>query len=164
VTEQAAGEWIRGFDVGGTKTTAVAGSLNGEIFGGVAFPSQADRGFGPMWQDIVRAGKELTEKRGAPAAIGVSARAAKAAAVAAATSSTCSVTMRNTCRDIATHVRRWASSRRTRMSYAGSEMTCRGWEIRYRRGSDPCVCGGRGGASTSSIALRAARSDAELRK
>src|SRR5947209_13797285 len=70
MTEQTA--WILGFDVGGTKPAAVAGSARGEIFGGVVFPSNAKRGFGPMWHDMVKAGKELTEPRGKPAAIGVS--------------------------------------------------------------------------------------------
>ncbi|MBA3415723.1 MAG: ROK family protein [Chloroflexia bacterium] len=64
--------WILGFDIGGTKTAAVAGTATGETFDRGAFASRPERGFEPMWHDIVEAGKGLVARHGQPEAIGVS--------------------------------------------------------------------------------------------
>lgn len=64
--------WILGFDIGGTKTAAVAGTVAGEIRDRVAFPSRPERGFQPMWHDILDAGHRLIARHGRPRAIGVS--------------------------------------------------------------------------------------------
>lgn len=64
--------WILGLDIGGTKTAAVAGTATGETFDRVVFASRPERGFQPMWQDIVDAGGQLVERHGQPISIGVS--------------------------------------------------------------------------------------------
>lgn len=64
--------WILGFDIGGTKTVAVAGRPDGTILARAAFASRPERGFRPMWDDLVAAGREVMAGRGQPAAIGVS--------------------------------------------------------------------------------------------
>ena len=64
--------WILGFDVGGTKTAAVAGTPEGEILSREAFPSRPERGFRAMWDDMVRAAERITGGRGEPISIGVS--------------------------------------------------------------------------------------------
>ena len=69
MTERA---WILGLDIGGTKTAAVAGTADGQTFDRVAFASRPERGFTPMWRDIVDAGRGLVARHGQPAAIGVS--------------------------------------------------------------------------------------------
>ncbi len=69
MTERA---WILGLDIGGTKTAAVAGTVTGDTFDRIAFASRPERGFEPMWRDIVEAGKDLVARHGRPEAIGVS--------------------------------------------------------------------------------------------
>ncbi len=69
MTERA---WILGLDIGGTKTAAVAGTAKGETFDRFTFASRPERGFEPMWRDIVEAGRELIARHGQPEAIGVS--------------------------------------------------------------------------------------------
>jgi glucokinase len=64
--------WILGFDVGGTKTAAIAGSLTGQVLDRAVFASRPERGFEAMWADLVAAGRTLIAARGQPAAIGVS--------------------------------------------------------------------------------------------
>lgn len=71
--DHAAGtDWILGFDIGGTKTAAVAGTGQGEIVDRVVFPSAPGRGFEPMWRDLVAAGKELMARHGKPSGVGAS--------------------------------------------------------------------------------------------
>lgn len=65
-------DWILGFDIGGTKTAAVAGTAQGEIVDRVVFPSAPGRGFEPMWRDLVAAGKELMARHGKPSGVGAS--------------------------------------------------------------------------------------------
>src|SRR4051794_38173898 len=67
-----AGGWILGYDVGGTKTTAVAGTASGQVLARNSFPSGAARGFAAMWQDMLAAGRALITQHGAPQAVGVS--------------------------------------------------------------------------------------------
>jgi len=64
--------WILGFDIGGTKTAAVAGTVHGEIVDRVVFPSAPGRGFEPMWSDLVAAGQELVARHGKPSGVGAS--------------------------------------------------------------------------------------------
>jgi glucokinase len=64
--------WVLGFDIGGTKTAALAGNLDGQILDRIAFASQPERGFDPMWDDIVAAGRGLIGRHGLPESIGVS--------------------------------------------------------------------------------------------
>lgn len=66
------GDWILGFDIGGTKTAAVAGTVDGEIVDRVVFPSAPGRGFEPMWGDLVAAGRELVARHGKPSGVGAS--------------------------------------------------------------------------------------------
>ena len=64
--------WILGFDIGGTKTAAVAGTAHGEIVDRVVFSSAPTRGFEPMWSDLVAAGQELVARHGKPSGVGAS--------------------------------------------------------------------------------------------
>lgn len=64
--------WILGFDVGGTKTSVVAGTYQGRIETRRVFASDAERGFAAMWADMVRYGREVTAERGCPTAVSVS--------------------------------------------------------------------------------------------
>ena len=64
--------WILGFDVGGTKTAAIAGSLTGQVLDRAVFASRPERGFAAMWADMVAAGRALIATRGQPVAAGVS--------------------------------------------------------------------------------------------
>ncbi len=64
--------WVLGFDVGGTKTAAIAGSLTGQVLDRAVFASRPERGFAPMWDDMVAAGRRLIAARGQPVAVGVS--------------------------------------------------------------------------------------------
>lgn len=66
------GGWILGFDVGGTKTVAVAGDAEGRIRDRVEFASRPERGFDSMWGDMVAAGRTLIERHGGPRGVGVS--------------------------------------------------------------------------------------------
>ncbi len=65
-------DWILGFDIGGTKTAAVAGTAHGEIVDRVVFSSGPARGFEPMWSDLVAAGQELVARHGKPSGVGAS--------------------------------------------------------------------------------------------
>lgn len=65
-------DWILGFDIGGTKTAAVAGTMHGQIVDRVVFPSGPARGFEPMWDDLVAAGQELVARHGKPSGVGAS--------------------------------------------------------------------------------------------
>ncbi len=51
-------ELILGFDIGGTKTAVVLGSGSGEIHWREQFSTEASRGFEPMFQDLVKKGRE----------------------------------------------------------------------------------------------------------
>lgn len=64
--------WILGFDVGGTKTALIAGTLSGEVLERTSFASQAADGFEPMWRSMVAGGQALVARHGRPLAIGVS--------------------------------------------------------------------------------------------
>lgn len=64
--------WILGFDVGGTKTAAVAGTADGQILQRVAFDSVPERGFAAMWNDLLNAGETILKSRPTPEAVGVS--------------------------------------------------------------------------------------------
>lgn len=64
--------WILGLDIGGSKTAVVAGTVYGQVSARVEVSSGASRGFAPMWADIVRAARTLTQDREPPCAIGVS--------------------------------------------------------------------------------------------
>jgi glucokinase len=68
----APGEWILGFDVGGTKTAVVAGTSGGEVLDRRTRASEAEAGFEPMWVAMTALADELIAARGRPAAIGVS--------------------------------------------------------------------------------------------
>ena len=64
---------VLGIDVGGTKTAVVLGSARGEIHQRKQFPTNAERGFEPVFQDITRNISEaLVSAQGSVAAISVS--------------------------------------------------------------------------------------------
>lgn len=65
-------DWILGFDVGGTKTAALAGNETGQTLDRLSFASQPERGFECMWGEMVAAGETLIERHGMPWAVGVS--------------------------------------------------------------------------------------------
>lgn len=64
--------WILGFDIGGTKTTVLAGSAEGDVFERRQLASDAETGFDRMWTHITAAADELVALRGRPTAVGVS--------------------------------------------------------------------------------------------
>ena len=64
--------WILGLDIGGTKTTVLAGSATGDVFERRRLASNAQTGFDRMWGHITAAADELVELRGRPTAVGVS--------------------------------------------------------------------------------------------
>ncbi len=64
--------WILGLDIGGTKTTVLAGSATGEVFERRRLASHAQTGFARMWAQITAAADELVASRGRPTAVGVS--------------------------------------------------------------------------------------------
>lgn len=68
----AALEWVLGFDVGGTKTAAIKGDRFGNVLDRIVFASRPERGFTPLWEDIVAAGRQLIDRHGLPLAIGAS--------------------------------------------------------------------------------------------
>lgn len=61
-----------GLDVGGTKCAVVAGDGSGAIRERVEWPSLAERGPGPMIEDLVSNARELRERHPAVNAVGVS--------------------------------------------------------------------------------------------
>jgi len=63
---------ILGYDIGGTKTAALAARPDGTVVERIEFASRPGRGFDAMWQAIVAAGRELVAAHGRPTAIGVS--------------------------------------------------------------------------------------------
>ena len=71
MTDHPAG-WILGFDVGGTKTAALAGTVSGDILDREEFASRPERGFTPMWRNLTRTGKTMVARHGLPSGIGVS--------------------------------------------------------------------------------------------
>jgi glucokinase len=64
--------WILGLDIGGTKTTVLAGSATGDVFERRRLASDAQAGFDRMWAHITAAADELVALRGRPTAVGVS--------------------------------------------------------------------------------------------
>lgn len=64
--------WILGFDVGGTKTAVVAGTPDGRITARVELSSRPERGFDPMFRDMLDAARTICSGRQAPMAAGVS--------------------------------------------------------------------------------------------
>lgn len=64
--------WILGFDIGGTKTSVVAGTADGDVLARIVRPSNAAAGFDPMWAMMTASADELIAARGTPVAIGVS--------------------------------------------------------------------------------------------
>ena len=64
--------WILGFDVGGTKTAVVAGTVNGRVLERASWPSNAAGGFESMWAAMVSSAEQLILTRGRPVAIGAS--------------------------------------------------------------------------------------------
>jgi glucokinase len=65
-------DWILGFDIGGTTTTAVVGLASGEILAQEKKLSEAGRGFNAMWDLISSTGASLIDSFGQPAACSVS--------------------------------------------------------------------------------------------
>lgn len=65
-------DWILGFDIGGTTTSAVVGTTSGQVLDRRTCPSHAERGFDAMWDMMTRAAAGLTGAHGQPAAVGVS--------------------------------------------------------------------------------------------
>ncbi|MEA2547758.1 MAG: glucokinase [Chloroflexota bacterium] len=63
--------WILGFDIGGTKIAAVAGTADGNVLERIAWPSRNST-FASTWAAIIAAGDTLISRRGRPGAIGVS--------------------------------------------------------------------------------------------
>jgi glucokinase len=66
------GDWILGFDIGGTKTTVVAGSAAGEVLEREVIASEAARGFDQLWARMTAVADRLVGARGQPRTIGVS--------------------------------------------------------------------------------------------
>ncbi len=64
--------WILGLDIGGTKTTVLAGSATGDIFQRRRLASDGQAGFHRMWANITAAADEMVELRGRPTAVSVS--------------------------------------------------------------------------------------------
>jgi glucokinase len=64
--------WILGFDVGGTSTSAVAGTWDGGIIDLETRPSEARRGFPAMWGLILELGAILVDRYKSPDVCGVS--------------------------------------------------------------------------------------------
>jgi glucokinase len=65
-------EKVLGFDVGGTKSAVVVGTVAGEVVDRSQFPSQAQRGASGMIADMLAHAKELLAKHGPVACAGVS--------------------------------------------------------------------------------------------
>lgn len=65
--------WVLGFDVGGTKTSVLAGSFSGTVLYRESFPSKAHEGFESMWPTMRRIGDDVVARmRHSPEVIGVS--------------------------------------------------------------------------------------------
>ncbi len=64
--------WILGFDIGGTKTAVVAGTVDGSVLQRHVAASEAAEGFRPMWVRMTEMADDLVAGFGPPCAIGVS--------------------------------------------------------------------------------------------
>lgn len=65
-------KYVLGWDIGGTKSSAVVGGSSGEVFAKETWPSGAERGPGAMINDFLRHARHLRERFPAVAALGIS--------------------------------------------------------------------------------------------
>lgn len=71
-TTGQAGEWVLGFDIGGSKTAVVAGLADGTVLERRVHPMRPRATFTESWSAITEHGDDLVSARGRPASVGIS--------------------------------------------------------------------------------------------